>query len=42
MRIDIAKTIYAVEIKDPNTGEVSRETLLLNDEQIRLAELFKF
>jgi len=40
--IDIAKTIYAVEIKDPNTGEVSRETLLLNDEQIRLAELFKF
>lgn len=40
--IDIAKTIYAVKIKDPSTGNVSKETLLLNDEQIRLAELFEF
>lgn len=40
--IDIAKTIYAVEIKDPTTGEVSKETLLLNEEQIQLAELFEF
>ena len=40
--IDIAKTIYAIEIRDPSTGEVSKETLLLNDEQIRLAELFEF
>lgn len=40
--IDIAKTIYAVEIKDPSTGEVSKETLLLYDEQRQLAELFGF
>jgi transposase len=40
--IDIAKTIYAVEIKDPSTGKVYKETLLLNDEQERLAELFEF
>lgn len=40
--IDIAKTIYGVEIKNPSTGEVFKETLLLNDEQIQLAELFDF
>jgi transposase len=40
--IDIAKTIYAVEIRDPITGEVSKETLLLNDEQLKLADLFNF
>ena len=40
--IDIAKTIYAVEIENPSTGEVYKETLLLNDEQIQLAELFGF
>lgn len=40
--IDIAKTIYAIEIKDPSNGRVSKETLLLNDEQIQLAELFEF
>ncbi len=40
--IDIAKTIYAIEIKDPSTGKVSKETLFLNDEQIRLADLFEF
>ena len=40
--IDIAKTIYAVEIRDPRTGEISKETLLLNDEQMKLAELFEF
>lgn len=40
--IDIAKTIYAVEIENPSTGEVFKETLLLNDEQIQLAELFEF
>jgi transposase len=40
--IDIAKTIYAIEIRDPSTGKVSKETLFLSDEQIRLAELFKF
>lgn len=40
--IDIAKTIYAIEIRDPSSGEVSKETLLLNDEQLELAELFKF
>jgi len=40
--IDIAKTIYGVEIKNPSTGEVFKETLLLNEEQILLAELFEF
>ena len=40
--IDIAKTIYAVEIKNPSNGMVSKETLLLNDEQIQLAKLFEF
>lgn len=40
--IDIAKTIYAIEIKNPSNGQVSRETLLINDEQIQLAELFEF
>lgn len=40
--IDIAKTIYGVKIKNPSTGEVFKETLLLNEEQIQLAELFEF
>ena len=40
--IDIAKTIYGVEIKNPSTGEVFKEILLLNEEQILLAELFEF
>lgn len=40
--IDIAKTIYAIEIKDPSTSKVSKETLFLNEEQIRLADLFEF
>lgn len=40
--IDIAKTIYAIEIKDPTNGNTSRETLLLNEEQRNLAELFGF
>ena len=40
--IDIAKTIYGVEIKNPSNGEVFKETLLLNEEQIQLAKLFEF
>ncbi len=40
--IDIAKTIYAVEITDPLTGNTYTETLLLNGEQKRIAELFGF
>jgi transposase len=40
--IDIAKTIYAIEIIDPTNGNTSRETLLLNEEQRYLAELFNF
>jgi transposase len=40
--IDIAKTIYALEITDPKSGNTSRETLLLNKEQKYLAELFAF
>ncbi len=40
--IDIAKTIYAVEIKDPTNGNTFRETLLLSHEQKYLANLFDF
>lgn len=40
--IDIAKTIYAVEITDPVTDKIYTETLLLNGEQKRLADLFGF
>ena len=35
--IEIAKTIYAVKITDPTTGNTFNETLLLNDEQKYLA-----
>ena len=38
--IDIAKTIYAVTVKDPSTKQLKMKTLLLNDEQIYVAELF--
>lgn len=40
--IDIAKTIYSVSIADPITNQVMKETLLLNQEQKNLAELFDF
>lgn len=40
--IEIAKSIYAVEFTDPTTGNSYKETLLLSEEQNRLAELFKF
>ena len=40
--IEIAKSIYAIEIKDPNNGSTFKETLLLNDEQKQLAKLFNF
>lgn len=40
--IDIAKTIYAIEITYPSNGNTYRGTLLLNEEQRHLAELFGF
>lgn len=40
--IDIAKTIYAIDIKDPVSGKSYKETLLLNEEQKYLAKLFDF
>lgn len=40
--IDIAKTIYAIQIYDPTNGQTFKETLLLNDEQKFLAQLFDF
>ncbi|HLV08901.1 MAG TPA: IS1634 family transposase [Halanaerobiales bacterium] len=40
--IEIAKTIYSVEITDPTTGNTFKETLLMTDEQKYLAELFHF
>ncbi len=38
--IEIAKTIYSVKVKIPNTNEYIVKTLLLNDEQRYLAKLF--
>ena len=40
--IEIAKTIYSVNITDPATGNTFKETLLLNDEQKYLARIFNF
>ena len=40
--IDIAKTIYAIEIIDPTNGTTFKERLLLNNEQKLLADLFGF
>ena len=40
--IEIAKSIYAIQILDPNNGNTFKETLLLNDEQKQLAKLFNF
>ncbi len=40
--IDIAKTIYSVSIKDPISNNTIKETLLLNEEQKYLDELFDF
>jgi transposase len=38
--IEIAKTIYSVKVKIPNTNEYVVKTLLLNNEQRYLAKLF--
>lgn len=38
--IDIAKTIYSVTVKDPNTKQLKMKTLLLNKEQNYIAKLF--
>lgn len=40
--IEIAKTIYSIKINIPNTKESITKTLILNDEQKYLADLFKF
>lgn len=40
--IDIAKTIYSLNIKNPTTKELVKETLILNEEQKDLAKLFDF
>jgi len=40
--IDIAKTIYSVKLNMPNSNEIIQKTLLLNDEQKLLANLFNF
>lgn len=40
--IDIAKTIYSVKVNIPNSNEIMQKTLLLNDEQKHLANLFNF
>lgn len=40
--IEIAKSIYAIEFTNPSNGNTYKETLLLSEEQNKLAELFKF
>lgn len=40
--IEIAKTIYSINIVTPKSKEMLSKTLLLNDEQIYLAKLFDF
>ncbi len=40
--IEIAKTIYSIDITNPINKRITKKTLLLNDEQKYLAELFKF
>jgi len=40
--IDIAKTIYSINIKNPTTKELKKEMLILNEEQKYLAKLFGF
>ena len=40
--IDIAKTIYSLNIKNPTTKELVKETLILNEEQKNLSKLFEF
>lgn len=38
--IEIAKTIYSITVSSPNTNELISRTLLLNEEQRNLAQLF--
>ena len=38
--IEIAKTIYAIKVRDPRTDHVVTKTIFASDEQKRLAELF--
>lgn len=40
--IEIARSIFQIEVKTPDTNTLIRRTLLLNDEQKRLADIFKF
>lgn len=40
--IEIAKTIYSVQVITPLNKESIRQTLILNDEQANLAKLFSF
>ena len=38
--IDIAKTIYTIKIKDPQSGKIITKSLLFNDEQRFIASIF--
>lgn len=40
--IDIAKTIYAIQVKTPNLQHTVSKTILITEEQKKLAEMFNF
>ncbi|WP_246095624.1 IS1634 family transposase [Saccharicrinis carchari] len=40
--IDIAKTIYAIQVKTPNKQHIVSKTILITEEQKMLAKLFNF
>lgn len=40
--MDIAKTIYAIQVKTPNQQHTVSKTILITEEQKKLAELFNF
>jgi len=40
--IDIAKTIFAIKVRHPKSSDIIYRTLLITEEQRRLAKLFDF
>ena len=40
--VDIAKTIYEIQVKTPNQQHTISKTIFITEEQKKLAELFNF